>query len=182
MAKENKKGGVATTIIMGAGMLVIVAIIVLVIVSTMEESNLLRSTATTSYDTDNNTFLNDTGHSLSEFAYRHRAYTIVSIVNASSGTALPSANWSFTAASGIIKNGTSLTYNNVNITYSYIKQTSEENSSSQMIEELSGGVDNVSAKIPTVLLLVAVIVLFGVIYLLAKKAGEMGFLGNSGSL
>jgi len=58
-----------------------------------------------------------------------------------------------------------------------------DNATDRMAGNLTEGVDRVSEKIPTVLLIAAVVLLFGVLAILvvqARKAGMMG--GGSGTL
>ena len=46
----------------------------------------------------------------------------------------------------------------------------------------TAGIDNVSTKIPTILLIAAVVLLFGVIVLLVAQSRRMGIGGGGGSL
>ena len=57
-----------------------------------------------------------------------------------------------------------------------------ENASSNMAANFTAGIDKVSAKIPTILLIGAVVLLFGVIVLLVRQSQAMGIGGTSGSL
>ena len=56
-----------------------------------------------------------------------------------------------------------------------------DNSATNMSSNFTTGIDNVSSKIPTILLIGAVVLLFGVIVLLVRQAGAMG-IGGGGSL
>jgi hypothetical protein len=51
-----------------------------------------------------------------------------------------------------------------------------------MASNFTAGIDKVSTKIPTILLIAAVVLLFGVIVLLVRQAGAMGIGGGAGSL
>ena len=57
-----------------------------------------------------------------------------------------------------------------------------ENASSNMAANFTAGIDKVSAKIPTILLIGAVVLLFGVIVLLVKQSQAMGIGGTESSL
>ena len=57
-----------------------------------------------------------------------------------------------------------------------------ENVSERMALNFTEGIDNVSSKLPTILLIGAVVLLFGVIVLLVKQSQTMGFGGRGGSL
>ena len=51
-----------------------------------------------------------------------------------------------------------------------------------MTANFTTGIDNVSSKIPTILLIGAVVLLFGVILLLVRQSQAMGIGGQGGSL
>jgi len=54
-------------------------------------------------------------------------------------------------------------------------------SSTSMAQNFTEGIDNVSEKIPTILLIGAVVLLFGVIVLLVAQSKRMGIGGGGGS-
>lgn len=53
--------------------------------------------------------------------------------------------------------------------------------SQDMSKNFTAGIDNISEKIPTILLIVAVVFLFGALVLLVRNANAMG-IGGGGSL
>ena len=55
-------------------------------------------------------------------------------------------------------------------------------SAQRMANNFTEGIDNVSGKIPTILLIAAVVLLFGVIVLLVRQSGAMGIGGGGASL
>ena len=57
-----------------------------------------------------------------------------------------------------------------------------ENATTRMAGNFTSGIDNVSSKIPTILLIGAVVLLFGVIVLLVRQAGAMGIGAGGASL
>ena len=57
-----------------------------------------------------------------------------------------------------------------------------DNASTHMAGNFTEGIDNVSTKIPTILLIAAVVLLFGVIVLLVRQAGAMGIGAGGASL
>ena len=75
-------------------------------------------------------------------------------------------------------------YNNtlwrINSTTTYC--SAEEQETQAMEDNLTAGVDNISEKIPTILLIMAVIVLLGALAILIRNSGELGVGGASGSL
>jgi len=60
--------------------------------------------------------------------------------------------------------------------------TEYDNVTERMALNFTSGIDNVSGKIPTILLIAAVVLLFGVIVLLVRQSQQMGIGGRGGSL
>ena len=58
----------------------------------------------------------------------------------------------------------------------------EAETAGNLSANFTAGIDNVSSKIPTILLIGAVVLLFGVIVLLVKQSQAMGIGGRGGSL
>lgn len=56
-----------------------------------------------------------------------------------------------------------------------------KNVSDRMAANFTSGIDSVSGKIPTILLIGAVVLLFGVIVLLVRQSQAMGIGGSSGA-
>jgi hypothetical protein len=59
--------------------------------------------------------------------------------------------------------------------------SAEDNATDRLMSNFTAGIDNVSAKIPTILLIAAVVILFGVLVLLVQRARSMT-VGGSGTL
>jgi len=59
--------------------------------------------------------------------------------------------------------------------------SAEDNATKNLNSNFTTGIGEVSAKIPTILLIVAVVFLFGALVLLVRNAGVMG-IGGQGSL
>ena len=55
-----------------------------------------------------------------------------------------------------------------------------DNVSERLAQNFTAGIDNVSGKIPTILLIGAVVLLFGVIVLLVRQSQAMGIGGTRG--
>ena len=55
----------------------------------------------------------------------------------------------------------------------------EDNASQDMSNNFTAGLNNISEKIPTILLIAAVVLLFGVLVLLVAKSREMGIGGGT---
>jgi hypothetical protein len=184
---ENKSGLVGS-IIAGIGALILVVIVTLVIISTMTNANLMRSTATTTtvgQSDETGAWINESGYPLAQFNSSWRGYGIISIYNAT-GVLIAPANYTFNSATGRITNSTTVSaisrYGDVNISYSYIKNTNYEDSTNTINAKFMEGVDNVSGKIPTIMLIAAIVLLLGVLVLLIRKAQEAGFDSSGASL
>ena len=119
------------------------------------------------------------------------AYAITAVwVNVSGTTYLiPAANYTVSTA-GVLTNATivfnATQYEDANVSYTFTN-TGPDRLEKAAVTRLRGnftaGVDNVSLKIPTILLIGAVVVLFGALALLVFVARRMGFLGaGSGGL
>ena len=181
---ENK--GLAGSIIAGVGALILVVIITFIVINTMTNANLLRSTAavtTVGQSAETNAWINNSGYTLANFNSSYRSFAIISIYNAT-GVLITPANYTFNSATGVLTNSTTVSaisrYGEVNVSYSYIKTTNYEDSTTGMANSLTSGVDNVSSKIPTILLITAIVLLLGVLFFLVKKSQEIG-IGSSGS-
>lgn len=178
--RGNKKGGTVGDLINGTGGLIVLVLIVFVIVSTLLGANLLRSTATTTTVNNESGYVNSTGYTLSAFNWNDRSFTIVQVTNRTGGQVIAADKYSLT--NGIVTNATAKVYASVNITYTYIARTDYEVTADSLSGNMTSGVDNVSSKIPTILLIAAVVLLFGVIVLLVRRSQEMGIGGSGGSL
>ena len=56
----------------------------------------------------------------------------------------------------------------------------EQNATDNLISNFTAGIDEVSKKIPTILLIVAVVFLFGALVLLVQQSRRMGIGGGGG--
>jgi hypothetical protein len=59
--------------------------------------------------------------------------------------------------------------------------SAEKNATDRMMNNFTSGIDNISAKIPTILLVAAVVILFGVLAILVLRAKAMT-MGGGGTL
>jgi len=176
---ENKIG-LISAIIAGIGALIILVMITFIVVSTLSDADLLRSTATSISATENYSWINETGYTLTGFSTANRGYSISSIINASSGDTVSVGNYTFTPSTGVLTNATTTTWSEVNLTYTYFSPTDYELTTDGLTGNFTEGIDNVSGKIPTILLIAAIVLLFGVIVLLVKHAGSMGIGTGTG--
>lgn len=192
-AIKSKKGQV-TSIIAGVGGLIIIAIITLILVSTVLNADLFtnsRYVVTETVVNETGGFVNETGYTLAQFTTSNWTnFQVLAVYNVTQDNdeLINAANYTFTSATGIIVNATDddpfFNWANVNITYTYdyTAYTGEDQSAVDLGGNLSEGIHNVSAKIPTILLLAAVLLLFGVLAFLIAKSNMLGIGGSQGSL
>jgi len=187
METLNKKGqtnGLLTGLIFGVVALVIAIIIGFVIVSTLNDSGITslsqnggRTVTVTSENIITHgspVYLNQTGYTLAYYNTAIRdTFTIVNVTNYSSGGILLSGNYTLTT--GVLKNATATTFNNVSVTYTFRELNDVAD---RMIGNLTGGVDNVSGKIPTILLIGAIILILGILALLVGVWQRMRMGGS----
>ena len=180
---ENKKGQVVSNVVAGIGGLIILVIITFVIISTLNDANLLAPTSTTTIQHGNETFVraNLTGFVLSAVNGSTGGFVINSFFK--NGTQLiPNANLTLSDA-GTLTNATATYYDNGTINYDYVYtiESKEKVATDSLISNFTEGIDEVSKKIPTILLIVAVVFLFGALVLLVQQSRRMG-IGSGGGL
>lgn len=174
-------GGLITGLIFGIASLVIGVIIAFVIVSTLTGADLLtssRTSATVTNETD--AYINETGYQLVGLDTNYVPGTIVisQIANTSDGVVITSGNYTL-SSTGLLTNTTVTTWEAVNITYSSSVYSAEELSTESLSGNFTAGVDNVSSKIPIVLLIAAIVLILGVLVLLIATWQRMR-IGGSG--
>jgi len=186
LVPKNKTGGVVTNTVMGVGGLIIAVIVIFVIVSTVMTADLLGNAA---LDT---TRLNQvvgpvnfSGVSFGNSTLPSASCTANIVANNTDGVVISSTNYTVSGCTIAFLETGNTDFNNtfwkINSTTSYLGNTSAEVSARDMEGQFYIGVDNISTKIPTILLIVAVVFLFGALVLLIKNAKEMG-IGEGSSL
>jgi len=187
---KDKTGGVVTNTVMGIGGLIIGVIVILVITTTLIESDVLTNNDGAVLTTVNESTVSavtETGIMLANNAtlYRNGACTAVTVTNSSSGYLIGSANYTVTdcriayshaVANAIVNN----TVWNVTYTTTYTIPTDAREGVDSLQGNFTTGIDNISEKVPTILLIIAVVFLFGALVLLVRQAGAMGI--GTGSL
>jgi len=183
----DKKGqtGLIVGLVFGIASLVIAVIIAFVIVSTLTDANLLTSGRTTTTIENETGILNFTSgtETLDTVADNRMTYTLVYMYgNDTTGTnayvAVPLVNCTVDTV-GVITCVDGTFFNDALITYTYVTQSSEEYSSGLLSGNFSEGIDNVSGKIPTVLLVAAIVLVLGILALLVGVWAKMR-MGGSG--
>jgi len=182
----NKKGqtaGLITGLVFGVASLVIGVIIAFVIVSTLTGADLLEGSRTTGSVSNETGYLNITGYQLTGISssYIPGGITLTAINNGTDVIELTNATVSST---GLVTNITDESWDGVansgaNFTYTYSEYSVEELATDRLSANFTAGVDNVSGKIPTVLLVAAIVLILGVLALLIATWQRMR-VGGSG--
>ena len=184
MMDRSKKGqvGLVTGLVFGVATLIIGVIIALVITSTLSDANLLEGGRTTTAVTnESEAWLNATDYTLDEVAANRLSYTLTSIWSNQGGlynVTIPTANATVSAAGVVVTAGAD-DYSNVSMSYTYITQSSEEYSAGFLTGNFTEGIDNVSTKIPTVLLIAAIVLILGILALLVGVWQSMRIGGGN---
>jgi len=190
---RNKKGGVVLNTIFGVGGLIIGIIVVFLITTTLYDANLLTDDSKTTTRTDQNVSLvTETGKTFGNNTLRGASCTVNAVSNRTGGLIINSGNYTVISNTCTIKyNGGAggVGYNNsdwnINSTTAYAVDSEEKSSVNNLTTDFVSGIDNVSEKIPTILLIIAVVLLFGVLVLLLRQSkgfGIGGIGGNEGSI
>jgi len=184
---EFTKGTVAAI-----GAMIIMVIVTLVVVSTVITSNLVGDDQTTSYSITNETGrVNQTAYTLSRANASNSAYVITSIFNNTAGVtpsvynvSIGTGNASVTTA-GIMTSATPASWNFTDVKFSYTFVYTYNNmyqdTNELMGSNFSSGLNNVSSKIPTIMLITVIILLLGVLAILIMRMRTM-MGGEGGSL
>ena len=180
-SKRGQTGALITGLVFGIASLVIAVIIAFVIVGTLTGADLLTTGRTTATVTnESGAYINATTYQLAGLNtnYVPGTISITSIYNATDGVLITSGNYSV-SSTGVLTNATTTNWNNVNVTYSSSVYSTEEISTTALSGNFTSGVDNVSAKIPTVLLGAAIVLILGVLVLLVATWQRMRIGGGS---
>ena len=178
--KRGQTGGLITGLIFGVASLVIGVIIAFVIVSTLSGGDLLTATRTTNSVVNESGHINITTYTLDGASGNYVAGTfVISLaLNDTDGTTINSGNYTV-SDDGVVSNTSVVAWNNVSFTYTNTIKSIEEVSTEKLDANFTAGVDNVSGKIPTVLLIAAIVLILGVLAILVGVWQRMNIGGGS---
>ena len=181
MAKKKKgQSGLVSGLVFGIASLVVAVMIAFIVVFTLVDANLLQD------GRESIAITNETGTAeivaydlagASETQILSGSFALTELFNRTSGASVPLAN-ATVSDDGAVTNATIAHYDNLSISYTYTLKTYEEISTDGLSGNFTEGVDQVSAKIPTVLLVAAIVLLLGVLGLLVAAWQRMR-LGSS---
>jgi len=201
--KKGQTNGLITGLVFGIASLVIGVIIAFVVVTTLADSNLLsgaRITTSVINESQNGTnhvivYANTSGYQLTAPTVNFlKSISLTSALgsgrqsngsqsnfsNAPVGgynTTIPITDFKVTAQ-GVVTNATIRQYGNVSITYTFTESGAEERTTDNLRVNFSEGIDRVSEKIPTVLLIAAVVLIISVLALLVGVWQRMRMGGS----
>ena len=183
MNKKAQTGGLITGIVMGVAGLVIAVIIAFIIISTLSGANLLTS-GRNSFTVTNETggYINATGYTLGSVGGNNLSYSVTIVWNGTTVLVIGSGNYTLDSVTGIITNATATTWEDVNISYTHQAKASEELSTERLSGNFTEGIDNVSGKIPTVLLIAVIVLVLGILVFLVAQWQRMRLGGGGSSL
>ena len=183
MISKKAQSGLITGIIFGVASLVIGVIIAFIITSTLSGANLLEKDSITVIN-ETEAWLNQTGYTLAQVSGSTSSYAIsvmylARVASYGYNETVPVANYSVNSA-GVVRNATVIELANVSISYTLKTKSTEELSQDTLIGNFTEGVDNVSDKIPIVLLVAAIVLILGILGVLVAVWQRME-LGGGGS-
>ena len=187
---RNKKGqiegGLITGLVFGVASLVIGVIIAYVIISTLTGAELMNEARITTTGA-NETFsggLNNTGFTLRGATgnFVTGSFAVSAIKFTGNGSNINPAIYSV-SNEGYIKNISILSvgvYNaSVKVDYTYLNKSLQEASTDKLSTNFTAGINNVSSKLPTVLLVAAIVLILGVLAILVGVWQRMRMGGGA---
>lgn len=181
MNKKGQVGGVVTSLVFGIATLivgVIVAFVVVANVGTVDDT-IYTTIYGGSVVNETVTGLAVAGDNLAVYTYYGCAATVSAVINASNNVPILSTdNYTVTNCnvSGIT-DSPFLGYN-VKVTYTYTYQATSE-AAENMQGNFTSGIDNISGKVPTVLLIAAIVLILSVLAVLTSVWMKMRSGGAS---
>lgn len=171
--KKSKKGQLVFNLIAGVSALIILAIVCFLIVDTLNGADLLSQSASSSVVNETLTSVDDIGENLAYSTLSGALCSVSYCINSTDSVTVPAANWTATNCK-VAYSGPAGAMNNTDwkCTYSYTWDGLSQNSVNGIIANYTEGINNVSEKIPTVLLVAAVVLLFGAIVFLVQRARQ----------
>lgn len=166
--KGQVSGGLVTGLVFGIAALIIGVIIAFVMISAISGAGLLGGHRTSTTVTNESGTLDATPYTLATVTTSRTSYSVLELwANTSVAYELvPTANYTVDSTTGIVTRAGTEDYSDALYTYTYATKTAEELSADRLILNFSAGVDNVSAKVPTILLIAAIVLILGVLAVL----------------
>jgi len=164
--KRGQTGGLITGLVFGVASLIIGVIIAFVIVSTLTGADLMSSTRSEGSVENETGWFNSTGYPLVEYDSVATTDFVITGLTNETHDFFTAGNYTLSNIA-VLTNSTPDHFNSsIRINYTFNYYGASESSSLRLSSNLTEGVDNVSDKIPTVLLVAAIILILGVLAIL----------------
>jgi len=180
------KSGLITGIAAGLGVLVITIIMIFVFIENAEPVDDGFAIAVQGTSVGNETVVNvdETGYTLVESAKTGFVGSVTEVWGNYSTTPYLIPDTNYTLTGGTLTNASLIPdvigYADASVSYSFT-YTPSEGAADRMITNFTSGIDEVSTKVPTILKIAAVVLLFGVLMLLWDVYQRMNLGGGTGS-
>jgi len=190
ISRRDKKGGVVTSTVVGVGGLIIATIVILIVIQTLNNASLIPDTSSTTTITNETINLGGTGiASISITDAYFSSWNATLVLNntigagqgATNDTLTEGVDYAIGSANATLLQITT-TWNSSLVTYDWTKIfTASNDAVDNLTTNFTDGIDEISLQIPTILLIVAVVFLFGALALLIRSSRQMGTEGSGGS-
>jgi len=181
-SKKGQAAGLITGLVFGIASLVIGVIIAFVIITTLTDSDLLDANEVTTTVVNESGTLNVTAgtETLDEVLESRYGYALTALWGnlSTDYTVVPLVNASVDSE-GVVTSIDGTLIDDALISYTYITYNDEDYSASLLSGNFTEGVDNVSDKIPTVLLVAAIVLILGMLAVLVGVWQKMR-MGSGG--
>lgn len=175
------RAGLIMGLVVGITMLVMAVIISFVIIENLSTVSEDLDPASFSATVTNETggYLNATGYTLTDSTVTgFSSPVITAIFNATDNAVIATGNATVTSA-GVVTNSSATAYPTVLISYTY-SYKGTATAAQRAISNFTSGVDNVSSKVPTILLIAAVVLVLGILALLWLTFKKTDLIGSTG--
>lgn len=176
--KKGQSGGIITGLVFGIAGLVIGVIIALVITSTLGGADLHTTTRTGGTVTDEAGWINTTTYTLAEASGSRTSYVITGALNTTDSQMLLAGNYSVDS-NGVVTNASATEWEAITFNYTYENFSPEEQATNNLTGNFTEGINEISAKIPTVLLIAAIVLILSVLAILVLVWKRMNISGGS---
>jgi len=165
MDKGGQTVGTVTAMVFGIAAFILAVIVAFLITSTMGDAGLLTAQRNTTTQNETGGHLNATGYTLTNSAngwFVPGSITIIALWNETDNSSIATGNATVSSA-GVMTNASASVWSDVIIRYSWISYSDEEQTEELLSGNFIESVDNVSEQIPTVLLVLAIVVVLVVL-------------------
>lgn len=192
MNKKGQSTGLVTGIVTGIAGLVILVIIAFTITSTLNSSNLLGATniaKTFTNESDNDgavAWLNATNYTFRNENTSTDTFTVTAVwasvdTNYPYNVSLP-AGYYTVYSTGQIAAANATVFSNVSYSGTFVQDSQEQAATDRILGNYTTGIDNVSSKVPTVLLIAAIVLILTILGVLVVVWRRMSLGGEGGSI